>query len=142
MRPAAAALEEVAGALVALVGAVRVAEVVARELVALALTLVVELPAGAEVLESVASVEVLARVNAIELGAVAVPVGVIPAIEKKKRINIRKIEESNSKRTSRALRGLQSKSGGNVISSAVGGQAGGRIGNELRRRANTRSIGA
>jgi len=83
MRPAAAALEEVAGALVALVGAVRVAEVVARELVALALTLVVELPAGAEVLESVASVEVLARVNAIELGAVAVPVGVIPAIEKK-----------------------------------------------------------
>jgi len=94
MRPAAAALEEAAaGALLAaLVGAVRVAEL-AREvgaLVALTLRLTVELVTGAEVLEAVASVEVLARVNGMELGGPAVPVGVIPAIENNE-MNTRKI---------------------------------------------------
>lgn len=83
MRLAAAALEEVAGALVVLVGDVRVAELLVRELVVLVLGLVVELPGAAEVLEPVASVDVLARVNGTELGVVAVPVGVIPANEKK-----------------------------------------------------------
>jgi hypothetical protein len=88
MSPEAAALEVVAGAPVELAGAELArlvepaGEVEVRVLVAGA---EVVLPlAGAEVLPlALASVEVLARVNGMELGVVAVPVGVIPAMQQK-----------------------------------------------------------
>jgi hypothetical protein len=86
MRPEAAALEVVAAALARvelaateLPGVVRV--LVAGVVVAGAVvrvTLPAEAETEAEALP-LAPVEVLARVNGIELGAVAVPVGVIPA---------------------------------------------------------------
>jgi hypothetical protein len=75
MRPEAAALEVEAGAAVEPAGVVLV--------LAAALPVLVVLPAGAEALP-LAAVEVLARVNGIELGAVAVPVGVIPAMQQNK----------------------------------------------------------
>ena len=84
MRPEAAALEVLAAAAVELAGAelARVVEPAGVVRVVVAGAEVV-LPAGAEVLPlalALASVEVLARVNGMELGAVAVPVGVIPAM--------------------------------------------------------------
>lgn len=86
MRPEAAALEVVAGAPVELAGAELAREVEPAGVVwVLVAGAEVVLPAETEALPlalplALASVEVLARVNGMELGAVAVPVGVIPAM--------------------------------------------------------------